>query len=55
MDKKETEKYSQDALIDMKVFERMRLFMIQNETIEAECIDNYGAIFRKPFHVFKTF
>ena len=39
----------------MKVFERIRLFMIQNESIEAECIDDYGTIFRKPFHVFKIF
>ena len=39
----------------MKVFERIRLFMIQNESIEEECIENYGTIFRKPFHVFKTF
>ena len=39
----------------MKSFERMRQFMIQNESIEVECIDNYGTIFRKPFHVFKTF
>ena len=39
----------------MKVFGRMRQFMLQNESIEAECIENYGMIFAKPFHVFKTF
>lgn len=39
----------------MKVFERIKQFMIQNESIEPECIENYGMIFQKPFHIFKTF
>ena len=39
----------------MKVFERLKQFMIQNGSIEVECIENYGMIFAKPFHVFKTF
>ena len=39
----------------MIVFERIRLFMIQNESIEEECIEDYGTIFRKPFQVFKMF
>ena len=39
----------------MKVFERMKEFMIQNESIESECINNYSMIFRKPFRIFQTF
>ena len=30
----------------MKVFERIKQFMIQNESIEPECIENYGMIFQ---------
>ena len=39
----------------MKVFERMKEFMIQNESIESECVNNYSMIFRKPFRIFQTF
>ncbi len=30
----------------MKVFERIKQFMIQNESIVPECIENYGMIFQ---------
>ena len=39
----------------MEVHGRMKQFMIENESIERECIGNYSTIFRKPFHIFRTF
>jgi hypothetical protein len=39
----------------MKVYEYMKQFMIQHNSIELECIDNYSMIFQKPFHIFSAF
>lgn len=39
----------------MKVYESMKQFMLQHDSIEVACIENYSMIFQKPFHIFSTF
>jgi hypothetical protein len=39
----------------MKVYENIKRYMLTDEIIERECIENYGTAFQKPFYIFNTF
>lgn len=39
----------------LKTYKSVKDFMLENNTIEKECIENYGTVFQKSFFVFNTF
>lgn len=39
----------------MKVYENIKQYMLSNNIIEKECMENYGTTFQKPFYIFNTF
>jgi hypothetical protein len=39
----------------MKVYENIKQYMLTDEIIERESIENYGTTFQKPFYIFNTF